>query len=125
MPQRRTRFAGACLSLLLGLSAAGLTQHPQPDPANIEHETLRHFQALLRFDTSNPGNEKLVVDYLKGVLEQAGIETRVYARDPQRPNLVARLRGNGKKRPGAAHGPHRCRHGRSVQVEASAVFGNA
>jgi acetylornithine deacetylase/succinyl-diaminopimelate desuccinylase-like protein len=100
MPQRRLRLAGACLSLSLGLSVAGLTQPPQPDSAAIEAETLRHFQALLRFDTSNPpGNERLVVDYLKSVLEQAGIETRIFARDPQRPNLVARLRGNGKKRP--------------------------
>ena len=54
----------------------------------------------MRFDTSNPpGNEKQAVDYLKGVLDQAGIETKVLAHDPQRPNLVARLRGNGKKRP--------------------------
>ena len=61
---------------------------------------MRHFQAILRLDTSNPpGNEKLVVDYLKSVLEQEGIETKVFALDPQRPNLVARLRGNGKKRP--------------------------
>ena len=48
----------------------------------------------MRFDTSNPpGNEKQAVDYLKGVLDQAGIEAKVLARDPQRPNLVARLRG--------------------------------
>ena len=37
----------------------------------IEAEALRHFQAILRFDTSNPpGNEVLVVDYLKSVLEK-------------------------------------------------------
>jgi acetylornithine deacetylase/succinyl-diaminopimelate desuccinylase-like protein len=97
MAKRRTRFVCAFLSLALALSAVALTQSP---PANVEDETLRHFQALLRFDTSNPpGNEKLAVDYLKGVLDQAGIETKVLARDPQRPNLVARLRGNGKKRP--------------------------
>src|SRR5262249_5783176 len=98
MPLRRIGFACACLSLWL--SAGVLTQNPRPDPAKVEDETLRHFQALLRFDTSNPpGNEKGVVDYLKSVLEQAAIETKVLARDPQRPNLVARLRGNGKKRP--------------------------
>lgn len=75
-------------------------QNAQPDRAAIEEEAMRHFQAILRFDTSNPpGNEKLVVDYLKGVLEREGIETRTFALDPQRPNLVARLRGSGKKRP--------------------------
>ena len=41
----------------------------------------------------------LVVDYLKAVLQEAGIETRVFALDPKRPNLVARLRGSGTKRP--------------------------
>ena len=61
---------------------------------------MRHFQAILRLDTSNPpGNETLVVEYLKSVLDKEGIETRVFANDPKRANLVARLRGNGKKRP--------------------------
>ena len=34
---------------------------------------MRHYQALLRLDTSNPrGNEGLVVDYLAGVLQRGG-----------------------------------------------------
>src|SRR5262245_21135222 len=46
-------------------------QTAQPDWPKIEEETMRHFQAILRFDTSNPpGNEKLVVDYLKSVLDR-------------------------------------------------------
>ena len=68
--------------------------------AEIDAETLRHFQALLRLDTSNPpGNEVLAVEYLKGVLDKEGIATQVFASDPKRPNLVARIKGNGKKRP--------------------------
>jgi acetylornithine deacetylase/succinyl-diaminopimelate desuccinylase-like protein len=51
-------------------------------------------------DTSNPpGNESIAVDYLKSVLDREGIETKVFALDPKRANLVARVRGNGKKRP--------------------------
>ena len=61
---------------------------------------MEHFQAILRLDTSNPpGNEGLVVDYLEAVLKKNGIETKRFANDPARPNLVARLRGSGKKRP--------------------------
>jgi acetylornithine deacetylase/succinyl-diaminopimelate desuccinylase-like protein len=87
-----------CLLSLLPVSSA-LAQ-TSPDWTKIEEETMRHFQAILRLDTSNPpGNEKLVVDYLKSVLEREGIETKIFANDPNRPNLVARLRGNGKKRP--------------------------
>ena len=61
---------------------------------------MRHYQALVRMDTSDPpGNEVPAVEYLKRVLEAEGIETKVFALEPQRPNLVARLRGNGSKRP--------------------------
>jgi acetylornithine deacetylase/succinyl-diaminopimelate desuccinylase-like protein len=70
------------------------------DPPAFEAETLRHFQALLRLDTSSPpGNEIRVVEYLKKVFDQEGIPYRVFAKDPQRPNLVARITGSGRQRP--------------------------
>lgn len=70
------------------------------DWAKIQEESLQHFQAILRLDTSNPpGNEGIVVNYLKSLLDREGIENKVFALDPARPNLVARLRGSGKKRP--------------------------
>ncbi len=75
-------------------------QRAQPDWSALEAETMRHFQALLRLDTSNPpGNEGIAVDYLERVLQEAGIETKRFANDPARPNLVARLKGSGAKRP--------------------------
>ena len=61
---------------------------------------MQHFQALLRLDTSSPpGNEIRAVEYLQQVLKSEGISYQVFAKDPQRPNLVARIKGNGKKRP--------------------------
>jgi acetylornithine deacetylase/succinyl-diaminopimelate desuccinylase-like protein len=36
---------------------------------------------------------------MKQVLEAEGIPTKTFARDPARANLVARLKGNGRKRP--------------------------
>src|SRR5262245_128698 len=88
------------LFFLLLLISTAMAQAPQPDWAKVEEETMRHFQAILRLDTSNPpGNESLVVDYLKSALEREGIETKVFANDPKRANLIARLRGSGKKRP--------------------------
>jgi acetylornithine deacetylase/succinyl-diaminopimelate desuccinylase-like protein len=66
----------------------------------VEKETLEHFQAVVRMNTANPpGNETPVAEYLKQVLEGEGISARLLARDPKRANLVARLRGNGAKRP--------------------------
>jgi acetylornithine deacetylase/succinyl-diaminopimelate desuccinylase-like protein len=61
-------------------------------------EILRHYRALVQIDTT-AGRETQAVDYLKKVLESEGIPTRTFALDPSRANLVARLKGNGSKRP--------------------------
>ena len=66
----------------------------------VEEETMRHFQALLRFDTSDPpGKELPAAEYLKQVLEAEGIEVKTFAVNKDRPNVVARLKGAGRKRP--------------------------
>jgi acetylornithine deacetylase/succinyl-diaminopimelate desuccinylase-like protein len=83
-------------SLLLGTPA--LAQPATPD--SFEQETLEHFQALLRADTRNPpGNETRAVDYLRGVLERERVPFEIYALEPERANLVARLKGSGEQRP--------------------------
>jgi acetylornithine deacetylase/succinyl-diaminopimelate desuccinylase-like protein len=88
------------------LTAATLTaQTPQnSDGAKLEDETMRHFQALLRFDTSDPpmtppGGEKPAAEYIKQVLEKEGIPVEMFAIEANRPNVVARLKGSGTKRP--------------------------
>ncbi len=66
----------------------------------FEAETLRHFQALLRFDTSDPpGVERPAAEYLRDVLEAEGIPVQMFWNDEQRPNVVARLSGSGEKPP--------------------------
>lgn len=51
---------------------------------------------LLRFNTVNPpGNERVAQEHLAGLLEGAGLEVELLGRTPERPNLVARLRGTG------------------------------
>ncbi len=68
--------------------------------AALDAETLQHFQALIRIDTqSPPGNETKAVEYLKQVFDKEGIPYQVFAKDPSRANIVARIKGNGKKRP--------------------------
>ena len=87
------------LLLLFAAASVALAQQ-QPDWTRYQDETMRHFQALLRLDTSDPpGNEKPAVDYLKRVLEAEGIPVKVFALEPHRPNLVARIKGSGRKRP--------------------------
>ena len=83
------------------LSTTLLAQTPaQPDWAKLDEETLRHYLAIIRMDTTDPpGGEKPVVDYLKQVLEAEGIAVQIFALEPHRPNLVARIKGSGRQRP--------------------------
>ena len=81
-------------------AALAAAQPREPDWTRYDAEIVERFQALLRFDTSNPpGNEHRVTEYLKQTLEHEGIPTQIFALEPARPNLVARLKGNGRKRP--------------------------
>jgi acetylornithine deacetylase/succinyl-diaminopimelate desuccinylase-like protein len=66
----------------------------------VAQESIDHLVNLVRIDTSNPpGNETEVAHYLKSVLAAEGIDSRLYSLDEQRANLVARIKGNGSKRP--------------------------
>jgi acetylornithine deacetylase/succinyl-diaminopimelate desuccinylase-like protein len=86
------------LAILAAWPAAA--QIPAIDWKAQEAEVLRHYRALIQIDSSNPpGNESKVAEYLKKVLEAEGIPTQSFALDPSRANLVARIRGNGTKRP--------------------------
>jgi acetylornithine deacetylase/succinyl-diaminopimelate desuccinylase-like protein len=77
-----------------------------PDPAAEATELL---QRLIRFDTVNPpGNERAAQEYLRDYLTQAGFECELLGAEPQRPNLVARLRAvNGDPaHPNPTHPDH-------------------
>jgi acetylornithine deacetylase/succinyl-diaminopimelate desuccinylase-like protein len=88
------------LCVALGAGAAAGAAAQSIERAAVEAEALRHFQAMVRMDTTSPpGNEKPVADYVAQVLEREGIPVRVFAREAHRPNVVARLTGNGRKRP--------------------------
>jgi acetylornithine deacetylase/succinyl-diaminopimelate desuccinylase-like protein len=62
--------------------------------AELGAETTELLQRLIRIDTSNPpGNEGPAQEILHELLSGAGFECEFAARDPERPNLVSRLRG--------------------------------
>jgi acetylornithine deacetylase/succinyl-diaminopimelate desuccinylase-like protein len=57
-------------------------------------------QRLIQFDTTNPpGNESECISFINGVLAEAGVESKVFAKSPDRPNLIARLSGQGNSPP--------------------------
>jgi acetylornithine deacetylase/succinyl-diaminopimelate desuccinylase-like protein len=60
----------------------------------LREEATALLQALLRVNTVNPpGNEIGAAEVLREYFTRNGIETTYYARDPDRPNVVARLEG--------------------------------
>jgi len=62
-------------------------------------------QRLIRFDTTNPpGHERACVAFVEGLARDAGLDTKVVAKDDDRPNLVARLPGRGVAPPLLLHG---------------------
>jgi acetylornithine deacetylase/succinyl-diaminopimelate desuccinylase-like protein len=88
------------LASLAAFSAASLVAQGrtmQPDWQTVEDETMRHYQALIRFDTS--ASERAAAEYIKQVLDQNGIPAQIHSKNPERPNVVARLKGSGRKRP--------------------------
>jgi len=63
-------------------------------PAAKEAEEL--LSRLIRFDTVNPpGNERPAQEYLAEHLREAGFECELLGAEPERPNLIARLRPEG------------------------------
>lgn len=95
-----TFFGALVVAVAGGVSTRGVAAQASADRAAFEAETLKHFQALVQLDTSSPpGNEHRAVDYLKQVFDAEGLPYQVFAKDPQRPNIVVRLKGNGRKRP--------------------------
>ncbi|KAA3664048.1 MAG: M20/M25/M40 family metallo-hydrolase [Chloroflexi bacterium] len=70
------------------------------EPSNIYQRPAELLQKLIRFDTTNPpGNERACVQFIDGLLQDAGIETTILAKEDNRLNLIARLKGNGTAPP--------------------------
>jgi acetylornithine deacetylase/succinyl-diaminopimelate desuccinylase-like protein len=100
---------------LLSLLALFSASAQSPDWAKVNDEAMRHFQALVQIDSTDPpGNETHVVDYVRKVFDAEGIPYIVAAKDPARANIIARLKGSGSKRPLLIIG-----HSDTVKVDAS------
>ncbi|MDP6579878.1 MAG: M20/M25/M40 family metallo-hydrolase [Vicinamibacterales bacterium] len=104
-PLRRVALAlvvlvcGVC-GVYAGRASLARTAAQEPDFSRAGEEAIRTLRALVRIDTSNPpGNETLAAEHVQSVLDEADISSKILALDPTRGNLVARLEGNGSKRP--------------------------
>ena len=63
-------------------------------------DPIQLLEQLIRLDTTNPpGNEAAAIHLIQGQLEEVGIDTVLLSKDPNRPNLIARLEGSGEAPP--------------------------
>ena len=118
----KVRGLATVAAVSVGLGAGLLAQGPaQPDWKALEQETLGHFQSLVRIETMDPpGREELAADYVVQALKKEGIPTQTFTLETGRTNVVARLKGSGRRRPLLADGPPRHGQRRSGQVDVSA-----
>jgi acetylornithine deacetylase/succinyl-diaminopimelate desuccinylase-like protein len=66
----------------------------------LSDEAIHHLQEYLRIDTVNPpGNEIQGVKFFKKIFDAETIPCQIFEPSPGRGNLLATLKGNGKKRP--------------------------
>ncbi|HUS18523.1 MAG TPA: M20/M25/M40 family metallo-hydrolase [Terriglobales bacterium] len=85
------------LILFAGVASA---QPTPPDSAKWNAETVDILRGLIKLDTSNPpGNEIIAAKYIANILQKDGIASEIFEAAPGRATIVARLKGNGKKRP--------------------------
>ena len=61
---------------------------------SLRDEVTELLQELIRLDTVNPpGNETIAAELLRDYLARNGVDVQLYAKVPERANLVARLEG--------------------------------
>ncbi len=93
-------------SLLLNIALSpGPVVHAQDSVTKIDWPRYQDMavelmQQYLRINTSNPpGNEIEAAKFFKKIFDQHGIENEIFEYKPDRANIIARLKGNGSKRP--------------------------
>src|SRR5215471_13294910 len=97
----RSIIARGVLAVLLSASfVAAVEKPPTPDFNAARDELVKILAGFVRIDTSNPpGNETKGAEYLKSLLDREGIPSEIFEMERGRGNIVARLKGNGKKKP--------------------------
>src|SRR2546421_2453014 len=99
------RFLLIACALCLICSASPVSAQPPIMPAAINWSPYQDMavdlmRQYLRINTSNPpGNEIAAARFLKQIFEREGIQNEIFEYKPGRANIIARLKGDGSKRP--------------------------
>jgi acetylornithine deacetylase/succinyl-diaminopimelate desuccinylase-like protein len=86
--------------IVFGCVVVGRAQDSKINWPRYQDMAVDLMQQYLRVNTSNPpGNEIEAARFLKKIFDQHGIENEIFEYKPGRANIIARLKGNGSKRP--------------------------
>jgi len=79
--------------------AARVRDPPLSATVSLRDEAVELLRELIRLDTVNPpGNETRAAELLRDYLAESGVACELYAKVPERANLVARIPGRGGPR---------------------------
>ena len=82
------------------LNGVARAQNGGIDWPRYQDMAVELMQQYVRINTSNPpGNEIEAARFFKKIFDQHGIENEIFEYKPGRANIIARLKGNGSKRP--------------------------
>lgn len=102
MKTLRWLFALACF---VGFAVSGSTVNAQTGTDQINWSSYQDMavdlmRQYLRINTSNPpGNEIQTARFLNAIFAKEGIQSEIFEFKPNRANIIARLKGNGTKKP--------------------------
>ena len=90
---KRLALLSACFIAATSFAAA-------PDFDAAHRENVTNLQRFVQIDTRNPpGNETKGALFLKSLLDREGIPSEIVEKVSGRGNVIARLKGSGKKKP--------------------------
>src|SRR6516162_7672884 len=86
---------GSSFFLVLSFAVPAVSQ--QIDWSKVNEEAMRNYQSLVQIDSTT--TEVDIAAFVKKTLEAEGIAVSIVAQDAAHPNVIARIKGNGSKKP--------------------------
>jgi acetylornithine deacetylase/succinyl-diaminopimelate desuccinylase-like protein len=101
--KHKSKLQRVCLLIAIALFVAPSVNSQPPraiDWSRYEEMAVKLMQQYLQVNTSNPpGNEIAAAKFLKAIFDEHGIQNEIFEYKPGRANIIARIKGNGSKRP--------------------------
>ena len=103
LPKKLVPIVGSLLLSGCLLTKTSVQAQTTAKPINwpaYQDQAVDLMRQYLRINTSNPpGNEIEAARFFKAIFDKEGIQSEIFEYKPGRANIIARVKGNGSKRP--------------------------